>query len=106
MKSRGIAIAVLVLFLAGCANWVKLEEGAENIRLVGAGEVTRCERIGQTTVSVRERVSVYQRKPGRVEEELANLARNSALEIGGDTIVADGPVDDGRQRFIVYQCLR
>ncbi len=106
MTARLMIVLFLSVFLAACANWVKLDEGAENIRLVGSGEVANCERIGQTTASVRERVGVYQRRPGKVEEELANLARNSALEIGGDTIVADGPVDDGRQRFIVYRCLR
>jgi hypothetical protein len=106
MSARTPIILFLAAFLAGCANWVKLDEGAENIRLVSSGEVTRCDRIGQTTASVRERVGIYQRRPGKVEQELANLARNSALEIGGDTIVADGPVDDGRQRFSVYRCLR
>jgi hypothetical protein len=106
MTTRMLIVLFLTVFLAGCANWVKLDEGAENIRLVSSAEVSRCDRIGQTTASVRERVGVYQRRPGRVEEELANLARNSALEIGGDTIVADGPVDDGRQRFLIYQCLR
>ena len=106
MTIRTLIAIFLIACIAGCANWVKLDEGAENIRLVGSGEVANCEHVGRTNASVRERVGVYQRKPGRVEEELANLARNSALEIGGDTIVADGPVDDGRQRFRIYRCLR
>ncbi len=106
MTARLMITLFLTLSLAACANWVKLDEGAENIRLVGSGEVANCDHVGRTTASVRERVGVYQRRPGRVEEELANLARNSALEIGGDTIVADGPVDDGRQRFRIYRCLR
>ncbi len=106
MPARLLTILILATAMAGCTTWVKLDDGAENIRLVPTGEVGNCERVGQTTVSVRDRVSLYQRRPAQVEKELANLARNSALEIGGDTIVADGPVDEGRQRFIVYRCLR
>ncbi|QOC21603.1 DUF4156 domain-containing protein [Wenzhouxiangella sp. AB-CW3] len=106
MTARLMTSLFLIAFLASCANWVKLDEGAENVRLVDSGEVANCEHLGRTTASVRERVGVYQRRPGRVEEELANLARNSALEINGDTIVADGAVNDGRQRFRIYRCLR
>lgn len=104
MKTHWIPILFTIFIISGCANWVKLEPGAENIRLVGPEHVTACERVGQATTSVRERVAAYQRKPGKVEEELANLARNSALEIGGDTIVTDGPVNDGQRRFLIYRC--
>lgn len=98
------AMIVLVsLIVSGC-TWVKDEAGAEAVQLRTAEQVRTCERLGQTTVSVRDRVAGVQRKPGKVEEELETLARNSAIELGGNTIVVDGPVRDGQRRYSVWQC--
>lgn len=91
------------LLLAGC-NWVKLERGAEGVRLVSASQVLNCERLGTTTTSVKSRVAGVERNPEKVAAELADLARNSAWDMNGDTIVADGPVRDGEQRFVIYRC--
>ncbi len=102
-SSRVLALAIPLLVIAGC-TWVKPEPGAEQVAIRGAEQVASCERIGRTTVSVRERVAAVQRRPGRVEEELATLARNSAHEIGGNVIVADGPVSNGQRRYLVYRC--
>ena len=33
------------------------------------------------------------------------LARNSAINLGGDTVVADGEIKDGMQTFKVYRCV-
>jgi hypothetical protein len=35
---------------------------------------------------------------------LVALARNEAALMGGDTVVAESPVKDGRQLFGVYRC--
>jgi len=38
-------------------------------------------------------------------EELTTLARNDAPELGGNTVVAEGPVsNEGVQRFAIYNC--
>ncbi|MFW5927227.1 MAG: DUF4156 domain-containing protein [Wenzhouxiangella sp.] len=106
MMARSLATLTACLIITACANWVKLEPDADKVRLVSDSEVHSCERKGRTTTSVRNRVAGVERNPGKVEQELADLARNSALELGGDTIVADGPVEDGERRFIVYRCRR
>jgi hypothetical protein len=36
--------------------------------------------------------------------ELVDLARNKAATMGGDTIVAEWPVENGSQTFRVYKC--
>jgi hypothetical protein len=46
------------------------------------------------------------RNQTRVGEELATLARNSAAQLGGDTVVAITEIVDGSQTFAVYQCGR
>lgn len=107
MSSPSLKLMISVLLLAGLLSgctWVRTEPGAEQVRVADANAVRQCERLGQTTVSLRDRVGAVQRRPGRVADELTVLGRNSAVEIGGDTIVADGPVQDGQRRFIIYRC--
>lgn len=99
-------LLILVVCLLGGCTWVRTEPGAEQVRLAEVNEVGACERLGQTTVSLRDRVGAVQRRPGRVADELTILGKNSALEIGGDTIVTDTPVQDGQRRFQIYRCAR
>ncbi len=95
---------LLVCVSLGACTWVKPEPDAAGIELRQANAVGDCQRLGQTTTSVRDRVAAIQRSPGRVEEELETLARNSAVDLGGNVIVADGPVRDGQRRFLIYRC--
>lgn len=94
----GLAVAV-----GGC-TWVKLEPGAQEVEVRTGGGVSGCQRLGQSTVSVRDRVAAVQRRAAKVEEELHILARNAAVDLDGDTVVPLGPVDDGEQRYAVYRC--
>ncbi len=103
MRVTTILLLVPVLLAAGCA-WVKLEPGAEEVTVREGGGTAGCERLGHTTVSVRDRVAAVQRRATKVEEELHTLARNAALELDGDTVVPVGAVDDGERRYAVYRC--
>lgn len=103
MKTLLTSTAAAVLLVTGC-TWVKLERGAEGVRLVEPSHVRNCERLATTTTSVRNRVAGVERSASKVEAELADLARNSAWDMNGDTIVTDGPVEDGEQRFVIYRC--
>jgi len=103
MRSFFIIAIVSSVALAGCA-WVQLTEQGEAVRVVDAGQVTDCRRIGETTARVRDRVAAVQRSPGKVAEELERLARNEAAVLGGDHVVALEPVRDGRRRYAVFDC--
>lgn len=105
MIVRMLAAVVATALLAGC-NWVDLKPGADTVDLRSPSQVHSCERLGATTTSVRDRVGIFNRDTDKVGRELADLARNSALELGGDTIVPDGPIEDGERRFLIYRCLR
>ena len=72
--------------------------------LVSGAGVANCEDKGSVTVSVRDRVAGINRNTGKVGEELATLARNEAARMGGDTIVAAGPEQNGEQVYSVYRC--
>jgi hypothetical protein len=91
------------LAMAAC-TWVQPDPGAEQVRLLRSDQTAQCERLAYTTVSVRDRVAAVQRSPGKVEEELETLARNSAIDINGDAIAPAGPVQDGRRRYAIYHC--
>lgn len=91
------------LFLTSC-TWVRVTPEGENVRLLTQSQVAACERIGTTTSTTTSRVTVIPRGSETVQEELVDLARNEAGLMGGNAIVADGTVVDGRQRFIVYDC--
>ena len=99
--------AVTLLALAAClqaCTWVKPTPEGEKVRVAQANEVRDCERKGEVASILKSRIAGFERKPGKVAGELEALARNEAALMGGDTVVAESPVKDGRQLFGVYRC--
>ena len=94
----------LCLFLSACA-WVKLTPAGEKVRVLDAGEVTSCEELGNTTVSLLAKVAGINRNEEQVSKELSMLARNAAAEMGGDTIVPITAAKDGKRSYAVYKCI-
>lgn len=99
-----LAAAAFVLTAAGC-TYVKLDPAAEEVELLKAERVGDCERLGQTRVSVSENVGFIARGDRAIREDLLILARNSATEMGGDTITRESEIQDGRQTFGVFNCV-
>ncbi|MCW8944892.1 MAG: DUF4156 domain-containing protein [Sedimenticola sp.] len=105
MKKLLVLIAVAsILGAAGCA-WVKPTPEGEKVRVLDADEVSTCKELGATNVSLLDKIAGINRNAEKVQKELETLARTSAARMGGDTVVADSPVQDGQQRFIVYKCV-
>lgn len=92
------------VFASGC-TWIELTPEGEKVRVLSAAEVTKCKRKGKTNASVLSGVGGLQRLEHEVEEDLQLVARNSAPQLGGDTIVPITPVKDGKQTFAVYRCV-
>jgi hypothetical protein len=44
------------------------------------------------------------RNDEKVIGELLTLAQNSAVDLGGDTLVAEGGPSEGTQKFRIYKC--
>ncbi len=97
-------ILISVLFLLSSCTYVRLSRAGENVAILQANEVSACDSVGTTTVSVIDKV-VVNRKFEKVEEELRILARNRAAP-RGDTLVPAGPAVKGEQTFNVYRCRR
>jgi hypothetical protein len=94
----------LVILSSGC-TWVALTPEAAEVQIGASNAIDGCTRVGTTKARTRLRIGFFFRSEKKVSEELTTLARNDAPELGGNTVVAEGPVDaDGMQRFAVYDC--
>jgi hypothetical protein len=95
---------LLALYLTGC-TWIDVSAQGEKVRLLSAAEVTGCKRVGKTTVKTAEKLAGLERYETKIQEELNTLARNSAVDLGGDTVVPVGTPVEGRQVYEVYHCM-
>lgn len=97
------AIASTWLLFSAC-TWVKPNEGAGDIALVKPIHAQGCNKLGTATAQTREKVAGISRKDKKVAAELLALAKNEALSMGGNTLVAIGTPKEGKQSFEVYSC--
>ncbi|WP_292992727.1 DUF4156 domain-containing protein [Nitrosomonas sp.] len=101
---KKVLIAVCGCLALSACTWVKVTPNGESVRLVqSARAVEPCKRIGKVNTKVVSEV-VFNRDPEKVASELADLARNEAALMRGDTIVPASEIIDGRRSFDVYQC--
>lgn len=96
-------VAVLAFVLHGC-TWVKITPAGESVRVATADAVKDCQRKSKVTVSLKSRVASVERKPSKVANELATLARNEGGRLGSDTVVAESIISEGSQVFGIYDC--
>ena len=95
---------VIAFTLSACAS-VKLTDGGEKARLLSSGEVANCQKRGATTVRVKPTALGITRQPNVIAKELQILARDSSVNMGGDTVSPISRIDDGEQTFAVYRCV-
>ncbi len=99
----GFLIAFVVV-ATGC-EWVKMEPGAAQVRVLRAGDdVASCHRLGEIAVSVKDRVGPYERNSVAVRDELETLARNEALTLHADSVQPKSEPAEGEQRWLAYRC--
>ena len=98
-------VLVLLVTLNGCANrLIEVRQGAERVALMEASQVASCKSKGTTTVSVLAQIGFINRGVDAVEANLLQLARNSAIDSGGDTLVKGNSTEYGRRSFEVFRC--
>ncbi len=104
-RSLIFIVPVVALMLMG-AKWVKLTPEGEKVRVLEPSEVATCKELGKTNVSLKDNlVFGIKRSAKKVKKELAILSRNSAADMGGDTIVPTSEPKEGKQTFAVYKCV-
>jgi len=98
-------IAATGLFINGCAS-VEMSTGGEKVRVLSPNEVLSCGKsLGTTSSTVMAKVAGVKRPIETIESELTTMARNSASDMGGDTIVPLTVVTNGKQSFKIYKCV-
>ena len=104
MNCKKVVYLAAVAVFAGC-TWVETTPDGAKVRVLSADEVASCTEIGKTQVSLADKVLGIKRSATKVQLELETLARNSAADLGGDTVVAVAPPTEGRQTYNVYRCI-
>lgn len=102
---KKILIAICGGLILSSCTWVKVTSKGESVRLVQSIKtVESCRKLGQVNTKVESKVIVFNRDADKVSAELADLARNEAALMRGDTIVPISEITEGRRSFGVYQC--
>jgi Domain of unknown function (DUF4156) len=100
-----IVVTVTTTFIVGCASsFIDVKSGSQNILLLEAKQVGSCELKGKVTSSVLSKVGLFSRSVEGVEENLLQMAKNSAVEDGGDTLVKGESTEFGKRTFSIYKC--
>jgi len=103
---KSVSVSILALLVTASCTWVSLERNGDNVRVVAPSEVQGCKNIGQTKVSLRDNIiGNIKRDERKVAKELTVLGRNSAAEMGGDTITPASEIVNGNQSFDVFKCM-
>ena len=100
-----VALAALLAGLGGCASkMIDVRAGSEQVALADASQVGSCQSKGKVTVNVLAEVWFVTRGPESVEANLLQLARNAAVDAGGDTVVKGSSMEYGKRTFELYKC--
>ena len=92
--------AAVVFLISGCAFVETSEQGAK-VRVLTAQEVDRCKYLGKVTSNVSDHIGIIKRGEEKVAEDVLANAKNSAADMGGDTLVAVSKLSEGKQTFNV-----
>ncbi|TVZ39529.1 uncharacterized protein DUF4156 [Alteromonadaceae bacterium 2753L.S.0a.02] len=96
---------VVALLACSACTWVKPTEEAEAVRIAeSTAEVANCKRLGSTNAMVKSKVTFVKRDQDKVGRELETLARNDAAQMGGNVILNETEMEQGRQTFGIYSC--
>jgi hypothetical protein len=100
-----VASVPLVYALSGCSSaFIDKRVGAELVNVADASKVANCQSKGKVTINVVSKVGFVNRSVEAVDENLLQMARNGAIDAGGDTIVKGERADVGTQTFAIYKC--
>lgn len=105
-KILSMVMGVLFVFSLTACAWVKVTGKGEGVRVLqSAQSLESCKKMGNVNSKVISQF-IFDRDAEKVAGELADLARNEAALMGGDTVVPVSKIIDGRRSFAVYQCFQ
>ncbi|MFZ5567318.1 MAG: DUF4156 domain-containing protein [Pseudomonadota bacterium] len=93
------------LLLGGCSSTLIGERiGADQVVLADATQVSKCKSLGRTTLSVLSSLGPITRSAEAVEDNLLQMARNEAVDKGGDTVVKGASMEYGKRSYEIFRC--
>ncbi len=102
---KSFAIIALAGYVSACGTtWVQLTSAGRLVTVATPAEITNCTRVGTSTANAISSIAFIERGNNKMQSELIDLARNEAGDMGGNRIVTESPIVDGRQTFGVYRC--
>ncbi|MDP1757779.1 MAG: DUF4156 domain-containing protein [Pseudohongiella sp.] len=104
-KPITLALLAGALALSACSsNWVQVTPEGQAVRVATTQDIARCTRVGTANVNALDNIAFVQRGAARLQEELISLARNEGGRLGGNRVVPESTIEDGRQTFGVFRC--
>ena len=100
---KSLSILFLGFVLASC-TWVKVTDEGKTVSIREEGQVSDCKKVARITSKSKDKIMGVGRNKEKLKKELETLARNEALEYGGNVLVPATEIKDGKQSFFVYQC--
>jgi uncharacterized protein YceK len=110
MMKIAVNVLITISFLStalvsGCASTlIEKKIGSEGIAVVDANKVSGCESKGGMKASVLAKIWFVNRNAQSVEENLLQMARNSAVDDNADTIVKGESKQLGERTYFFYKC--
>lgn len=99
------ALLPLAIGLGGCSStFISERPLAWQVTLASPKEVATCASKGGVQVTAAAYLWFYRRDDAAVEQDLLRLARNAAIDAGGDTIVKGDSPKPGTRDFSIYRC--
>lgn len=104
-KKLSMSLALSALLLGGCSSTMIGERlGADQVVLADATQVSKCKSLGRTTLSVLSSLGPITRSAEAVEDNLLQMARNEAVDKGGDTVVKGASMEYGKRSYEIFKC--
>lgn len=105
MKSPLILLSTLAA-LSSC-TWVNENQAAKEVFAVLSSQTNNCQKVGSIQAEVKHQIGFIKRREHQVNKELQILAKNEAVNLGANTIVASHkkPIE-GKQDYDAFICPR
>lgn len=98
-------LMVGALALGACSSsWVQVTPEGQGVRVATTQDIAGCTRVGTANVNAVDNIGFVQRGAARLQEELISLARNEGGRLGGNRVVPESTIENGRQTFGAFRC--
>lgn len=101
---KPVLLGGLCVAISACGTWVNVTSAGMLVSVATPEQVSACTRLGSSTTNALSEIGFVDRGTRKLQQELVDLARNEAGDMGGNRIVVETPINNGRQTFGVYRC--